>query len=207
RSHLIYELGLSPERAEDLLQGFVADKVLEKDLLARADKDRGKFRSFVLKTLDNYVMGVRRKRQARKRKPERAGPIEGIKHGLSAGDAERPSFVFDTRWAREVLDGTVRRMKDHCCNTGRQDIWGVFRCRILEPTLRNQDPLPYGELVERFQLESPSQAYNVLASGKRIFRRCLRSVIAEYASGEEQVEAEIMDLRRVVSQAGGQPRW
>src|SRR5947208_3626715 len=61
RAHLTLEKRIRPpERADDLLQGFVADKIIEQRLLDHADEGRGKFRSFLLVTLNNYVISQHR---------------------------------------------------------------------------------------------------------------------------------------------------
>src|SRR4051812_38640775 len=54
RAHLLLDRRMSGDRskAEDVLQGFVADKVLERNLIALADRERGRFRTFLLAALD-----------------------------------------------------------------------------------------------------------------------------------------------------------
>src|SRR5262245_8754891 len=56
RVHLIYRKKVPPDRAEDLLQGFVQEKILERNLLAVADPAKGKFRTFLLTALDRFLI-------------------------------------------------------------------------------------------------------------------------------------------------------
>src|SRR4051812_23478431 len=56
RTHLLLERRLAPERADDLLQSFVSRKVLEQKLIRQADRQRGRFRTFLLRTLNNFVI-------------------------------------------------------------------------------------------------------------------------------------------------------
>src|SRR5690349_8799013 len=56
RSHLIYGRRLDSHTADDVLQGFTTDKVLEQDLIQRAQKSRGRFRNFLLVSLNNYLL-------------------------------------------------------------------------------------------------------------------------------------------------------
>jgi DNA-directed RNA polymerase specialized sigma24 family protein len=56
RAHLVIRRRVHPDRADDLLQGFCSDQVLEKDLVPRAERDRGKFRTFLLTALDRYAI-------------------------------------------------------------------------------------------------------------------------------------------------------
>src|SRR3954452_18501690 len=55
RSYLRAKHRVDPDRADDLVQGFLTDKVLEQDLIRQADRGRGRFRTFLLTALDNYV--------------------------------------------------------------------------------------------------------------------------------------------------------
>jgi hypothetical protein len=50
RAHLIEVRRIPSDRADDLLQGFIADKVIEQNLLERAQKERGRLRNFVVVT-------------------------------------------------------------------------------------------------------------------------------------------------------------
>jgi len=61
--------------------------------------------------------------------------------------------------------------------------------------LEGVEPPPYEELVAQFNLRSPAQATNALATGKRMFARHLRAVIAQYETGDKAVRAEIESLR------------
>src|SRR5579859_3116253 len=55
KAHLVRTRRLEASRADDLLQSFLADKVLEQDLIGRADRKKGKFRTFLLHALDGFV--------------------------------------------------------------------------------------------------------------------------------------------------------
>ena len=83
----------------------------------------------------------------------------------------------------------------------RKLIWEVFQCRILKPLFEEAEPVPYAVFMKTFGLHSPSQACNLLISAKRMFGRFLHSVIAEYAVDEEEVEAEIQQLKAILFRA------
>ena len=67
QAHLVHRKGLSEEEADDLVQEFVTSKILEKDLIARADQQLGKLRTFLLTALDRFVKNKLRDRRAKKR--------------------------------------------------------------------------------------------------------------------------------------------
>jgi|SRR5882724_11825210 len=195
RARLVLEKGLRESEAEDLLQDFIAQKILEQDLIAQADRAKGRFRTFVLTALDRYAIDRTRFDRASKRSAPHAD-AEALAD-VAARDSE-PSRAFDRQWARQVIDEAVARMNAHCQATGRLDLWELFCCRILDPALADVPPEPYERLIERFKFASPGAASNALVTAKRMFERSLRSVVREYAADENEIEAELAELRAVV---------
>jgi len=200
RAHLVYSKRLAPDRADDVIQDFVAKKILERDLIAQAKCDLGKFRTFLLKALNRFLFNQIRDRGAKKRAAAEGSEALGERAELVSSDFEA-SHAFDVAWARSVLAEAVERMRDHCQATGRMDVWGVFELRILAPILEGAEPADYRELVKRFGLRSPSQASNVLMTAKRTYERVLRSVVAEYAEDAQEIDQEIGELREILAQS------
>lgn len=199
RTHLVYGKRVHPDDADDVLQEFVAGKILQRDLLARADQELGKFRTFLLTALDRFLLNSLRDRSARKRAAGAAAAVLGDQAGQLA--AEPTEDAFEQAWARQVIGQAVERMRAECEASGRRDVWGLFECRVLAPTLHGAAPADYAELVERFGFSSPSQASNVLVTAKRMYARTLRAVVAEYACDAAEVESEIDELHRVLARA------
>src|SRR5258708_40058628 len=97
RAHLVLKKRIDRERADDLLQGFITNKVLEQGLIARADPDKERFRALLATSLNHYVIDVYRHQSGTPpafslSETERTPPI---------GDSDSPSHVFDVAWARE----------------------------------------------------------------------------------------------------------
>jgi DNA-directed RNA polymerase specialized sigma24 family protein len=67
-SHLVLQKRIPPEKAEDLLQEFLLEKVIEQEIVAQADRVRGRFRNFLLVSLDRFVVSQFRMANAQKRK-------------------------------------------------------------------------------------------------------------------------------------------
>jgi len=195
RSHLVYSKRLQPADADDVLQDFVAGKVLERALIAKADQQLGKFRTFLLTALDRFLLNRIRGEQAQKRAAAAAVNL-GDEDGMVA--AHGGADAYDVEWARQVLDQAVGRMRAECQAAGRDEVWGLFECRVLAMLEPDAEPIEYGELVRRFGFQSPSQASNTLVTAKRMYARVLRSVIGEYARDAAEVEAEIDELHRVL---------
>ena len=198
RAHLVYGKR-PPDRADDLLQEFTARKILEKDLIAAADRQLGKFRTFLLTALDRFLLNQLRAEGALKRAADKAVPLA---EGDCAEYRQDPPRAFDDAWARSVIADALRQMRAECEQSGRMDVWGVFQCRVVGPALEGAPPLDYHQMIEQFGFVSPTAASNALVTAKRMYARMLRSVVAQYACDPHEVESEIAELR-VILGAGG----
>lgn len=201
RAHLVYRRGFQSAVADDMVQEFVAGKIVEKDLIARADQDLGKFRTFLLTALDRFVSNQLRDQRAKKRSPQQSLVSIGDRQD-AVYDEGGPSDVFDVAWARGVIQQALERVRQECAASGREELWGVFECRVVGPTLEGAKPPSYRELVERFKFRTPTQASNALTTAKRMYARALRSVVAEYAADSREIDSEIADLQRILSGGG-----
>jgi DNA-directed RNA polymerase specialized sigma24 family protein len=203
QAHLVYRKRLPPEKADDLVQEFVTNKILEKDLIARADQQLGKFRTLLLTALDRFVKNQIRNEHAKKRSPEKGAvqTFDERHEGVSA--EQQPSEAFDVTWARGVIAEALRQMQAECEASGRQDLWGVFQCRVVGPILEAAPPVDYKQLVERFGFRSPTQASNVLTTAKRMYARALRSAVSQYTQDEQEIESEIKELKEILARCGG----
>ena len=202
RARLVIEKRIQPDRAGDLLSGFISDRVVEQQLVARADRSRGRFRTFLLTALDRYVVDQHRAASAGKRNPGGGSTVVSLEllDERQHPGAGSPSAASEVAWAREVLAEAVRRMEAQCRADARPDLWDVFRCRVLDPALEGAEPLPYDQFVSTFGLKTPAQAANALVTAKRMFARVLRSVVAEYADGAA-ADQEIAELRAILAGA------
>jgi DNA-directed RNA polymerase specialized sigma24 family protein len=193
RAHLLIRKVAPREQVDDLLQGFVADKVVGRDLVARVRREKGKFRTFVAVALDRYVVSELRRQRSGVRRPAGGAVVP-----LGDNDPVDPSppdhRAFNIAWAAEVVAEARRRMRAECEASGRQDVWTVFVERVIGPALDDAEPTPYAELARRLGMSSDSQAMNLLVTGKRAFARALRSVVGEYVGDEALVDEEVSTL-------------
>lgn len=202
QAHLVHRKGLPPEKADDLVQEFITSKILEKDLVARADQRLGKFRTLLLTALDRFVKNQLRDEHAKKRAPDQGAMLtfDDRYDALPAG--QRPSEAFDVAWARGLIAEALRQMQAECERSGRQDLWGVFQCRVVGPILEATAPVGYEQLVERFDFQSPTQASNALTTAKRMYARALRSAVGQYTDDDRQIDSEIEELKEVLARSG-----
>ena len=103
--------GHSPHDAQDLTQGFFA-YLLEHHLVARADPQAGRFRSFLLGSLKHFLAHEHERATALKRgggQPvlsfDQLAPEE--RYALEPSDPATPETIFDQRWAQQQMGGRV----------------------------------------------------------------------------------------------------
>jgi len=202
KAHLVLKKGMKAEHAEDILQGFIADKVIEKNLLAEANRKKGKFRTFLLTALDRYAWNQLRNEKAKKRRPHKLLSLDAEGAEALTVPAKPTADPFNELWARDVIAETLQLTEAECARSGHRRAWGVFQARILSPLFEGTPPIPYDQIVETFGFRSPIQAANALTTAKRMFARNMRSVISFYVTGEAEITAEIADLRQILSQGG-----
>jgi RNA polymerase sigma-70 factor (ECF subfamily) len=197
RTDLARRMRVGRSQADDLVQSFIASRILENDLLSAADPSRGKFRSFLTVALARFASNQVRDERAAKRRP--TGGLATLEDDQTLSEAPAPDASLDRAWAVGVLMQATEAMRAECQRSNRHDLWGVFEGRVLSPALHGAEPAAYADLIDQFHFDSPSQACNVLATAKRMFHRCLRLVIGEYEQVGADIDGEIEDLHRILA--------
>jgi len=189
---LFVTFGLKRDEAEEILQSFIMDQVLIRQLVARADKTKGRFRTFLMTSLRNYTISK-----------FRAAKDEPSWSDFSSVAEEEPNsdVLIQASWVRTLLNTVVNAMKEECQASGRDDIWQVFEERVLLPIFSQALPPSYEDLTRRLRLSSPTQAANLLITGKRMYARLLRTAIGEYELEPQEIDSEIKDLWKILSEA------
>ena len=183
RAFLLAKAWVRPDDIDDTVQEFIKSQVLERQLINRVDRNKGKFRSYLLTSLRYFIIN-----ELRRKKPTTSDLV------IEPSDDDTPDRTFDREWARLVIQEALTQMKRQCNEMGRSTLWGLFEYRLLGPIF-NATPAPaYSELVEKFDLKSPGQAANLLVTAKRIFTRILRETIAQYTHDDEGIDQELADL-------------
>jgi hypothetical protein len=192
-AYLINVRKLERSVAEDMLQGFLMQQFLEKNLATVARNEPGyRFRNLVLTALNRHVAGEYRKLYARKRRPEFGESIESLASELVR--SETTNHTFDVEWARALMKEILARMRAECRQSNRNDVWTLFECCQLNPCLSAGPQPTLGEIVEQYALKSEQQARNLLVTARRMFNRHLREVLGRYVATEEEMDSEIAEL-------------
>ena len=183
--------------AADLAQAFFV-QCLQADLFARADQARGRFRSFLLTSLNHFLIDAERRRRCRT-------PVAGFVsvEALAASDAaafeprvnETAEDVFHRAWVNELLTRVWSDLQASLRASGKGVHGELFRRRIYEPALNGQRPPPLSSLAEEFGL-TMKDASNRIMTVVRAFRRLLTAEIRQYASTDDEIQSELHDLFR-----------
>lgn len=191
------------DEANDILQSFIAEVVLAKELIRKARPEKGfQFRKFLLTAFHNFAASHVRRTKAQKRCPSGGFVSLDESPDREMGYVAEPSpELFDVAWARGVIGEAMRLMKAECDGSGRPDVWGMFESRLVRPILEGIEPVAYDELVQRYGLQSPVQAQNLLVTAKRMFSRCLCTAVAQYATSEQDIESELRELQIILAHA------
>ena len=199
--------GYKNEQAKDLTQGFFHEVVLGRSLMEHAEKSRGRFRTFMLTALQQYVAGVHRKQTAQKRSPK--GELLGLDDLEPGEEIEAPAQFspeesFHYAWAAQLLDCILAEVRDKCCADGKMLHWQVFHDRVLGPILRNTTAPPLGEVCHKYGIGSPSKASNMIVTVNRRFQAGLKRHIRRSVIQDSDVEAEFKELMQIfsISRAG-----
>src|SRR5436190_8106702 len=141
--------GYSPEDAQDLTQEFFA-RLLECNRVRTADQQKGRFRSFLLAGMNNFLADEWDKSRAQKRGgglrtvPLQFDTAETL-YGSEPVDDVTPEQSFERRWALTLLDDVLKRLGQEYAREGKADLFAALNpCLVGERTAQ-----PYFELAER----------------------------------------------------------
>jgi DNA-directed RNA polymerase specialized sigma24 family protein len=199
RSYLCYSRRFDRATADEILQSFTEQHLLNSGLLSKAVPERGRFRSLLIVSLNNHITDLWRKERQQR---GNAGCLLDIDApDAQAVKAPADADVFDLLWARQVVRRALDRARNDCILAGQENFWTLFEVRVLHPALDGSRPAPYAECIEKLSFPSVAVACNALITVQRRLRAALRATIADYTPAEE-IEDELNSLRRVFSEHG-----
>jgi len=211
-----------PEDAEDLCQAFFV-ALLERDLVARFDANRARFRTYLRTCLDRFVLNAREAGGRIKRGGEfRFVPLEveteggGARPREVAANGGDPEELFHREWMRTLFARAVDTLREQCAESGREgqfavferyDLYDVDRDRAGEPgyaDLPNADPdagdapsaparPSYADLSNELGIPV-TKVTNDLHAMRRRFRAIVLDTLRELTATEEEFRAEARDL-------------
>lgn len=183
----------APADAEDLTQGFFVE-ALRRDLFARYDPSRARFRTFVRRCVDSYVANMLQ----RERRQKRGGttsfiPIDAaeVESRLTSSDTADADAVFHNEWVRSVLLSALARLHERYQVAGRPVHLALFERYDMAES--SEDRPTYAELAAEHDIPV-TQVTNWLAATRRDFRAVVLETIRDLTGSEEEFRDEVRGL-------------
>lgn len=175
--------------ALDATQDFFV-RLLDGDLLDRADPARGRFRAYVRKALANFLTDSFRERRSHRRGGDRlfvpigAGDSEGAPE-LPDTRGRSPEEALDELWRAEILERAARDLERELIAEGKPVWWALFREAVLDG-----DRPSHAEMAERHGV-TVVDVTNWLSRARSRYRAALIRIVRETVVGEASLEDEI----------------
>ena len=192
---LVRRQGFDPESSRDFTQSFFLH-VFSRNALAKARRERGRFRSYLAQSLKNFLSDEWDKAQAQKRgsgiAPVSFDSEEAEGRYVEAPTGLTPDRLFDRQWAEQVLAAARSRLEKEFKAAGKSDLLGILD--------RMGEPGASGLSEEGDRLGMPLNTLKSHLHRARIrHAEIIREVIAETVASPAEVEAELRDLLAAVS--------
>ena len=191
--------GHSPADAQDLTQEFFA-RLLEKDYLKAAAREKGRFRTFLIVALKRFLANEWDRLRAQKRgggqlpvsldtelaeQQYRIEPAEGA-------TAER---VFERRWALTLLDRSMKRLREEFAAAGKVREFDRLKACLTA----DRGEISYAEIGAALDMSEGTARVAVHRLRKR-FREVFREEIAHTVASPEEIDEEVRYLMGVLAE-------
>ncbi|HEY2713344.1 MAG TPA: hypothetical protein VGI60_12580 [Chthoniobacterales bacterium] len=194
--------GAGAEDAQDLTQSFFAELIRDRSF-RRADRTKGRFRSFLLGALKHFAADARDSLATQKRGGGQrhevfdAHAADELEAQIVANEKWDASAVFDREWAAALLHQSIERLAQECALTGKSALFLGLRPYLSGVT---EEMIPYDELSQRFRRGVPTLRSDVARLRTR-YRAILREEVRGTVADPAEVEDELRYLRQVIAQA------
>jgi DNA-directed RNA polymerase specialized sigma24 family protein len=187
-----------------MVQGFFLHLV-EHETLSRVDRSKGKFRSFLLSCLQNYLSNE----VERARTLKRGGAVEFVhldldeaedRYKLEQVDALTPEKIFDARWAMALMGEALDRLNREYVAQGKATTFHTLQA-FLDPI--NTNGLPsYEEVAAQLEV-SVGSLKTLIHRLRKQYTAFVREEISRTVSDSSDVDIEIHQLCEALIAAEG----
>jgi len=196
RGHTVHD-------AQDLTQSFFA-YLIEKKIYTRADRQKGRFRSFLLASLKNFLADASDRERTLKRggthdflplHEEQVEEAESLfqTHGTT-GSEDR---IFERSWAEALVTAGLEHLSEAYKAEGKEKLFEELRIYLTG----GASPLPpYEQLAARLGLLASTLRSHVTRLRTR-YREALRAEVRRTVETEAEVDGELRELLRALSTA------
>jgi RNA polymerase sigma-70 factor (ECF subfamily) len=191
RSH-----GHSAADAQDLTQAFFA-RIIEAGGFASADRERGRFRSYLLGAMKHFLANEWHRAQTQKR----GGQVLFIewdaldpeaRYAGAVRQSDDPEQLFDREWALETTAGALQALRDEMGKAGKSEQFDA-----LKGSLTGGEESSREDIATRLDMSVGAVKVAVHRLRQR-YRELLRAAIAETVSDEANLDDEMRYLVAVL---------
>src|SRR5215813_5576514 len=189
--------GYSIEDAQDLTQDFFVT-ILKNGWLQHADRNRGRFRSLLLRSLQNSLINAAEKTHAHKR----GGDVEFISWDDWMAEAPSqlslpaqalkslpPERLFDLAWATTVVEHALHRLREECESRGKLWLFQTLSGHLTD----ERDELSYAKLSAELGMAEMAVKKQLHTMRQR-YRSLLRDEVLQTVEDPPDVDDEIRYL-------------
>jgi len=188
--------GYSAVDAQDLTQTFFV-RFIETDGFASADRERGRFRSYLLGAMKHFLANEWHRAKAQKR----GGQVRFIewdaldpeaRYAGASEQSDNPEHLFDREWALQTIAGALQALRDEMSKAGKSEQFDA-----LKGTLTGEDESSREEIAARLDMSEGAVKVAVHRLRQR-YRKLVRAAIAETVSNEADLNDEMRYLVAVL---------
>jgi len=199
--------GYGPEDAQDLVQGFFAH-LIERRALRRVERSKGRFRSFLLASFQNFTANENRRADAEKR----GGRVEIIRldwrgeEGRLSFEPEEPltpEILYDARWALLLLRRATDQLEQEQIAAGKGAAFQVLKAFLGGEGTRAD--VSYEEAARALKVGLPA-VKTLIHRLRQRHAQLVRSEVERTVEDPNDVEAELRSLREALVAAEGRVR-
>ena len=189
--------GCGEPDAQDLTQGFFA-QLLERRSIQAVEREKGKFRSFLLASLNYYVADERDRANAQKRGGGREALSLDVqeaeqRYRLEPADERSPEKIFELRWAMTLLDQVLTRLAAEFSAAGKPELFNRLKPYLVE----GSGEKTYAETArERGMTEEALK--KAVQRMRRRYHQLFREEIAQTVASPAEVDEELRHLCAVL---------
>lgn len=191
--------GYSTADAQDIVQGFFAH-LLEHNTLSRADQEKGRLRTFLLGSLQNFLLKQRERMRAQKRGGGQQFVsfdelLPGTEAAMQATFHLNDVSSYDFSWASSVVTRAWKNVRDRFAAEGKREWVDELRPFVAGGTaqLPSQEEVAkrLGTSVENFRVS--------LSRLRQTYRHALRAEVASTVSDPQDIDDELHYVYRILT--------
>lgn len=191
--------GHGHHEAEDLTQGFF-QHIIEGDGLANVNQSKGRFRSFLLSSIKNFMANERERAGTLKRGGDQVLVSIDMKdadgrYECEPADESTPETIYQRQWAMTVLGSVLNTLGKEYERKGRKELFDVLQGHIAGG---DRQSVSYAEVAKRLEI-SEGNLKILVHRMRRRFGEILRSEIAQTVESNSDVDGEIRHLMSCLS--------